>query len=411
MQKIIKYLDFIIYWSIVGIPFSIAIAPAITYTLIGFMFSSFLLKKIIKKEKLFIHTPINLPFLCLALISVISFRNSIDYIASFRGIARFIQNAFLFLVCAEEVKNRRHINKIILSIILGATLASIDGIWQIIFGKDFIRGHTYILNIGLKRATAAFPNANVFGIYLGAITPLVIGMSLYYFKKKVKFIMLVISLLVTVGLIFTFSRGAALAFYTAVLFIAICRKDKFIVSLLLVFLFTFPLIVPRNIKDWAKSVDYNPIVFMLNADRISIYSNTLNMIRHHPLIGVGVNTFCKNYAKYKLPEAKGAESGDSVYAHNSYLHMAGEIGLLGLGIFICLLFRLFKQAAITYRSLKDEYYKLISLFTTACLIAFLINGLTETNLYYARVAMIFWYMIGFSLSLVKFGNADIPKQD
>jgi hypothetical protein len=35
----------------------------------------------------------------------------------------------------------------------------------------------------------------------------------------------------------------------------------------------------------------------------------------------------------------------------------------------------------------------------ACLIAFLVNGLTETSLYYPRVVMIFWYLIGISLSL------------
>jgi hypothetical protein len=82
--------------------------------------------------------------------------------------------------------------------------------------------------------------------------------------------------------------------------------------------------------------------------------------------------------------------------------MAGEIGLSGLGIFFWFLFRLFKKSIFIYKGLTDKYYKILSLSITACLIAFLINGLTETSLYYSRVAMIFWYLIGFALSLTKF---------
>jgi len=160
--------------------------------------------------------------------------------------------------------------------------------------------------------------------------------------------------------------------------------------------------MPKNIKDWAKKVNYNPAVFMLNPDRISMYRNTLNMIRHHPLLGVGVNTFSQNYLTYKLPEPPGAETASHIYAHNNFLHLAADIGLLGLGVFIWLLFNLFKQAIHVYRNTKDEYYKIVSLSLSACLVAFLINGLTETSLYYSRVAMIFWYLAGFSLSLDKF---------
>lgn len=406
MQRIIKYLDKTIYWSIIFMPFSIAIAPAFTYILIFFLVFAFILKKILKKEKLFINTSINLPFAFLIFVSIISFKNSIDYLAGLRGIARLFQNAFIFLICAQEIKDRKHIDRIILFIILGASLASFNGVWQYIFGKDFIRGHILQSAIGLKRSTAAFPNPNVFGVYLSAVTPLIIGLTLYYFRGAKKIIMFIVSALATTGIILALSRGTGLALYLAVLFISICRKNKVVLTALLVLLLIFPFIAPQDIKDWAKKVNYNPIIFMCNADRISIYRNTANMIKHHPIIGVGINTFSRNYFQYKLPEPDDAKSGDSMYAHNHFLQMAGEIGLLGLGIFFWLLFRLFKKSAYIYRNLKDEYYKIISLCLFACLLAFLINGLTETSLYYSRVAMIFWYLIGFCLSLEKFIHAN-----
>ncbi|MCX5706045.1 MAG: hypothetical protein NTZ92_08335, partial [Candidatus Omnitrophica bacterium] len=74
----------------------------------------------------------------------------------------------------------------------------------------------------------------------------------------------------------------------------------------------------------------------------------------------------------------------------------------GLGLFLLFLFVLFRDNLRTYRLLDDEYLKVVTLSLAACFIAFLVNGLTETSLYYARVAMIFWYLVGVSLSLRKF---------
>lgn len=404
--KIVNLLDLLIYWSLVLFPFSIAIAPAFTYTFMGFLFFSYFFKKLLKKERFYARTSIDMPFLALVVVSLVSIVNSIDYTASIRGIFKLVQYAFIYLIFVEEVKDRIHIKRIILAIFLGAALSSFDALWQIVFGRDFIRGHLPIINIGLKRATAAFPNANVFGVYLSAITPLIIGLSLYYYKGRKKIIMLFFSVLAIAGVALTFSRGAALGLYISALFLSILKKNKLILTSLLLLLLISPFIMPKEVKDWAHQVNYNPIIFMCNADRISIYKNTLNMIKHHPLLGVGVNTFSGNYLKYKLPEPDNARTADSMYAHNNFLQMAGEIGLLGLSMFLWLLFKLFQKCIQNYNSLKDNYLKVISLSLLACIIAFLINGLTETSLYYSRVAMIFWYLVGFSLALNKFINAD-----
>jgi putative inorganic carbon (hco3(-)) transporter len=245
-------------------------------------------------------------------------------------------------------------------------------------------------------------------VYLTAIAALIIGLTIFHYKGKIKAIMSVISISVATGIFLTFSRGAGLGLYLSIFFLSVARKKKILSFILIGILLIFPFVMPSNIKNWAREIKYQPLVFLCNYDRISIYRNALNMIKHHPFIGVGVNTFSKNYAKYKLPEPENAKTPDSIYAHNIYLHTAGEIGLLGLGAFFWMLFSLFKKNIQIYNNLKDDYLQIISISLVACLIAFLINGFTETNLYYARVAMIFWYIIGFSLALNKFTGADKP---
>jgi putative inorganic carbon (HCO3(-)) transporter len=131
------------------------------------------------------------------------------------------------------------------------------------------------------------------------------------------------------------------------------------------------------------------------------------MIKAHPIIGVGANTFMKSYKKYKtFPEYRGIVTLDEMKAHNNFLHMAAEIGLTGLVIFFWFLYRLFRVSKNIYRLAGDNYFKTVSLSLIACLIAFLINGLTESSLYYSVVAALFWYIAGLSLSLKKFAYGD-----
>lgn len=400
-EQIIKYAQYMVYWSIVLIPFSISIAPPFTYTCMGFLTLGFLVKKILKREKLFVSTPVNLPLILLFIISLISFKNSVDYHASVIGMRKLFINVFILMICAQEIKDKKHVAAIAFAVVCGGVLASFDAVWQVAFGKDFIRGHAPILNIGLKRATAAFPDSNVLGIYLSAIVPLIAGLALFYFKGRAKIVMLSAGFLVLAGVFLTFARGTALAVFLSILFICICRKNKIIPLIILCILLISPFVMPKGIKDWARQVNYNPVRFMLNDDRISIYRNAVNMIRHHPFIGVGVNTFSKNYIKYKLPEPENAMTADSLYAHNHFLHMAGEIGLTGLGIFLWFLVRVFRKGARILKNTTDDYTRVVAISLIACLIAFLVNGLTETSLYYARVAMIFWYLAGFLFALDK----------
>lgn len=402
-EKTIKFFDKLIYVTIILIPFTMAISPALMNICSGFLIFGFLANKLLKKKKIFIKAPLNLPFACFFIAAVISIFNSIDYKDSTHGLLRLIEYLFIYLIICEEVKDEKQIKRIVLSMVLGASLVSIDAFWQVIAGRDFIRGNLPVINIGIKRATASFPDANVLGIYLSAIAPLVVALALYYYKAAKKILMFLASLAIMAGVLLTYSRPTFLAIYICLVLLGIVKKDKFLIFFLLIITAIGPFVTPISVKDWAKEMGYNPLRFMCNDDRIAIYRNSLNMIMAHPVIGVGVNTFMGNYRKYKeSPEYRNVVTSDYVYAHNNFLHMAGEVGILGLGIFFWLLYVLFKNAASSFRRLKGDFMRNVSLGLILCLAGFLLNGLTESSLYYSRVVIIFWYLVGLSLSLNKF---------
>jgi putative inorganic carbon (hco3(-)) transporter len=404
----ISILSLVIYWLIILLPFSLAIAPAPANVFMGLLIASFLAKRILKKERLFVKTEINLPLLILFILTCISIVHSINLKDTLKGgILRLLLYAFVFLAVAAEVKNRKHAVRIIIAAACGLMLVSIDAIWQVTTGRDFIRGYHPQIVIGLVRATASFSEPNGFGIYLSALAPLAFGIAIYARKKFNKAAAILVSLIALTGIALTYSRPTLLATYVALFFLGIARKNKFLISGLLIIAMISPFIAPKAIRNWAKETEYNPLRFFCNDDRIAAYRNSLNMIKAHPFMGVGANTFMKNYKKYKeSPEYRNVITTDLMQAHNNFLHMAGEIGLIGLSIFVWLLYGLFKACVNIHRRLKDKTDKAILLSLIACLIAFLVNGLTESSLYSSRVALVFWFLAGFAMSLNNFANPD-----
>jgi len=245
MPKINFYLDQVIYWLIIFLPFSAAISPAPMNVFMGFLLAAFLCKKAINKERLFVKNSLGPPLLFLFLITLLSIFHSINIKDTLKGgILRLLQYIFIFFILAQELRDKKHIGRIIFAVTLGITIVSLDEIWQVATGKDFIRGYLPIINLGLVRATASFKDSNTLGIYLSGFSPLIFGLTIYYFKGKKKTIFILVSLLALTGVALTYSRPTLLAVYLALLFLAAVKKDKLMLSILLLLLILSPFLVP-----------------------------------------------------------------------------------------------------------------------------------------------------------------------
>jgi O-antigen ligase len=409
-KKIIQFCDRALYWLVVGMPFAGSFSSAFLHILLGWACFLYLLKKILLKDYRPAKTAINMPFLFLIIISAVSIFNSIDLLSSMQGLFKLFKYGFLFLIFYESVVDIRHLKKIAMAIGFGVLLVSLDGIWQLYFGKDFLRYHTYDYVLGLPRLKASFPHTNLFGLYLGLVLPLIFALGRYFFKNRQKFLFTLIGICAFYCLIFTFSRGSIIGFIVALIIIAFMQKDRLLIGLIIISILAAPFLLPSSIRDWAKERS-SVWELMFNAERIYIYKTTFNMIKQHPFIGVGVNTFCENYTHYKVNDSYGNTGESRYYGHNNFLHMAGEIGFIGLGIFLWLLFTVFKKWHIFYKlSPTRSFLSIFSLGLVAGIAGFLINGISETGLYYSKTATLFWVQIGILLGFFKV-SGDYNNQD
>lgn len=397
--QVLKWCDIAIYWEMIIIPFVACFSSAAVDIFIGFLIFTFLVKRFTGKK---IDSPLgilDIPFALLMLISLASFVNSINLHSSIQGIIKLLKYGFLIAIIGREVRDKKHFERIVLSIIFGLFMASLDSIYQLVFGVDLFRHNPYDSILGLARLKGAFPHTNIFAGYLALFLPVSAALFLYASKGKFKLYLGIVSAVALFCLIFTFCRSAVLGFWLAMFIIGIIKKDKLVTAFLIASVLIAPFLAPKSITDWSKKTS-SLGEFLLNKERFVLYETSFNMIKHHPVLGVGVNTYCLNYQKYKLHDTEKDTINTQWYAHNSYLQMASEIGLIGLFVFFCLLLRLFKSWKVFYLRAEDNFEKIASLGIILGIFAFLIHGLTETNLYYPKIATLFWFQIGLLLGLL-----------
>ena len=120
--------------------------------------------------------------------------------------------------------------------------------------------------------------------------------------------------------------------------------------------------------------------------RAGFWKEAISMIKDYPLLGVGLNAYSEVAPRYKVNWGG--------YPHNCYLHMAVEIGLLGLLFFLWMLCRIFCMALKFLKTTKDGYLEALMLGLISGFGAFLLQSFFDTNFYSVKLGSLMWVIMG-----------------
>lgn len=107
-------------------------------------------------------------------------------------------------------------------------------------------------------------------------------------------------------------------------------------------------------------------------ERLAHWQAAQGMLSDHPLLGVGVGNYVPVYPAYALPGWKDPLG----HAHNYYLNMAAEAGLLGLGAYALFLAACFQQGWSATRSVTG-WQQSVTLGVLGVLTAFAVHSLFD----------------------------------
>ena len=236
----------------------------------------------------------------------------------------------------------------------------------------------------------AFVHPNDFAAYIILVLPLTIGVFL---KKQRLLMRLLWGAIISLGfwcLLRTSSRGAWLGFVCgAAVFLFYYKRKLFWIVPVLVILFAA--LSPDGFNRFSKVFNTQEGT---GWERVQLWKGTWSMIKEHPWLGFGINTYSQVF-----PNFKPVEYPDLKYAHNCYLQMWSEIGIAGLTAFLffvgSVIFPILKGLG---KKIRVDGYGLVLLGAMAGYISFLVHSAFDTNLYSLVLYTHFWIFSAFLIS-------------
>jgi tetratricopeptide (TPR) repeat protein len=145
-----------------------------------------------------------------------------------------------------------------------------------------------------------------------------------------------------------------------------------------------------------------------------MWKTTFEIIKEKPLLGSGIGTFKMNYLTYQAEFLKNnpyyikysVKAGE---AHNEYLQMWAEIGIIGLGIFVGIIL-MFYSLVIDYLKKNDnDKDKIIVFGLILGITCFLIHCLFTFPLHVPALGVTFFALLG--LTVIYTRKIKLPKTD
>ncbi len=339
-------------------------------------------------------TPLDLcVLLFLALVCLSASVSTCPY-ASRIQLFRLFNYAFIFWVLVNAVRRRCVLLRLVwLIVIFGsayATVALTTAQGPLLGLKNFSSGR-YAISL-------TFVNQDHFAGYLGMVCWLGVGLALGYRGAR-RGLLLGLSVYMAVAVLFSLSRGGALAMAGGSVFLlsvlAYChekRKQLLLISSFLVLVGAF--------VAW---LGVGPVLDRLGtlADplaagrlRLAIWSGTIDMIAANPWSGTGPGTYIAAYSRYQKEELTAFAVS---HAHNDYLELTAEVGIPGLLSGLLCIGVLFAAGIKNILSQQESRLQAVGLGAFTACFAFLIHGAFEFNLHIPANALLFVMCAAFAM--------------
>ena len=211
--------------------------------------------------------------------------------------------------------------------------------------------------------------------------------------KEYRGILVFCLLILIAAFFFNMTRGAWLSsLVVLIILIFVYGKDiKPIVAVLAAFI-CFGYILYSNVPKIEARVNTIAVYNIENTERMKLIRSAYNMWNDNKIFGIGFGRFKLDYKdKYMLPDAT---EKHLEHAHNNFMHVLAETGVVGLLAFIAFWGYLLVFAFKKWRLTKNPY----AFFMLALILAVHLHGLSEYTLGASRTIKFAYFALGIALT-------------
>lgn len=379
---------------------------ACLYTLLIFL-GTFWFLEACRKNSSFYRTDLDIPLILFGITTGVSAFGLVCLYASRDALLLIFSYSLIFWLVANNIKLKWEVTSLLAIFVLCGTLLSSYGIFQYVAGFKMLS--KYVAERGLSldipsRVFSIFISPNHLAGFLCMLIPVAFVLLLNAKDKWQKVALLIAGVVMITCLFLTFSRGGWLCFMVVVAILVVgipkTQRRKGAANLLLLGMFAliFCLTVITMTEMYSPETALYPGLTkeagVTSAQgRFHLWKGTLRMIKEFPLLGTGIGTYACIYSVYQHGGIY------SKHAHNTYLELFAETGVLGFALFLAIILLILKKQFGLLLDLRDEHIRGIALALFAGSVAFFVRNLIDFDWYTPLVALVFWSLVGLTFSL------------
>ena len=389
-SRFIRYSTLALWLTAAGLPLYVVrwkYGPISTTLLEGLVLATIALYLLGRREEgtlRFRRTPYDIPILLLLVAGAAAVLVPPDRwhaLGLYR--AYFVEPIALFYVSADLLRRPGQVRGVLLSLGVGSSIFAIVNVGA--FVASLVQG-TFVLG---SPPTALYTSGPEVAMYLEPPLAIAAGIVLFADQRKDRLLALAWLAFLIPALTLTLSRGAYFAIaILALVAIATSRARVALTAVGLVAVIAL-LQVPLIQRRLAGQFDLGDPQTTIRG-RLSIFTDTLAMMRDHPIFGTGLGGYHYLF-RGTIPE---------IYPHNMWLTFWVEVGLLGMIAFAVIFFGLMYRGWRGFAH-ADGFYRALLWGVSGSLVLWLAHGLVDSPYWKNDMSAEFWILAALELVAIR----------
>lgn len=353
------------------------------------IFGTFALRRVLQRQRLFRPNHLGAVIGLLLLLCAVSIVRGAAFPTGygFNGFSAALQlfrsattfaTYFIVLAMASGLSDRRRITWAVVLGLLAESLVTIA------YGRNGSGG----------RALGSLGQSNELGSFLALFAVVAVALLPAVKNWFGRLVLLGTFVAASIALMMSLSRGGMLALVAGLLVVG-WRSSRIAFGVLMLAMLLSPLWAPDYVKDRIMSSQVevagsDDVALDMAAEaRLQTWQSILQVVGEHPLEGVGFTGL--GYVLPDMGEALGLEEvKDS--AHNTYLRMIGEMGILGLLLFVWLMVKCWQLADLTVRRARNAFDRALGVGLAGATVSLAVSCAFGDRFFNVIIASSFWVL-------------------
>jgi O-antigen ligase len=326
-----------------------------------------------------------------------------------------IEPTIFYVILRLQITNRTSLIRLIDTLLLAGFTVAVIGLFQYLTGQAIITAEE-----GARRLASVYGSPNNVGLFLGRCIPFALAflliptakhegvklpfLSQFGIRRTLAFINLIVmgiavALTQSVGAIFI---GVPAAIAAVLLAVWGKRAWLAIGGLAGIGALAMPFLLQS--ERFARVLDFSQGT---NFYRIRVWQSAINVIRDHPITGLGLDQFLYAFhGQYILPDAW--QEPNLSHPHNFFLDAWVRLGIFGVIIFFWTQWIFWRAIQQLYRRFRESDSLLFAIIvgTLGSMVNLLSHGLIDNSIYVQDLVFIFMLLLGVVAQTSNMGAID-----